>query len=212
MKLSVTTRGDMLVMVDDDIARIERSHTRAMRGLAQALKADWRDEIRSAGMGNRLANSIRSEAYPQKSESVNAAVLIWTTAGKILASHDQGGVIRAADGFWLAIPLPSAGKARYGRKMTPKVWEQRNGQELRYVHRPGRPALLVADDARVSKHGKAKRKGGRRRKDGVLSGAQTVPVFVLVPQVKLRKRTDLLTRAQEATDRALAALGADLED
>lgn len=85
--------------------------------------------------------------------------------------------------------------------MTPGEYEKRTGQRLRFVYRKGRSALLVADDARLNKSGQARRKGGRRRRDGILTGAQTVPVFVLVPQVKLRKRTDLLPAAEAVARR-----------
>ena len=39
----------------------------------------------------------------------------------------------------------------------------------------------------------------------MLSGAQTVPIFILVPQVKLRKRLDL-DRAASAAQARLPAL------
>ena len=62
---------------------------------------------------------------------------------------------------------------------------------LRFVYRRGRPSLLVADDARVNARGLAAAKRGRRRRDGMLTGAETVVIFILVPQVRLRKRLDL---------------------
>ena len=62
---------------------------------------------------------------------------------------------------------------------------------LRFIYRRNGPSLLVADDARLNSRGLAASKGGRRRRDGTLTGAQTVPVFLLVPQVKLAKRLDL---------------------
>jgi len=201
MTLRVIQTEPVEALIDRDLKRMERAHTRAMRGVAASLKSAWRDEIRAGGLGNRVANTVRSAAYPQGTESLNAAALIWTKAPDIVAAHDAGTLIRSADGFWLAIPLPAAGRGRFGRRMTPGEFEQRTGQRLRFVYRAGRSALLVADDARVSARGQARRKGGRRRKDGVLSGAQTVPVFVLVPQVKLRKRTDLMPAAEAVLDR-----------
>jgi hypothetical protein len=85
--------------------------------------------------------------------------------------------------------------------LTPGEYEQRTGQRLRLVYRPGKPGLLVADDARITKRGLARRKGGRRRKDGILTGAQTVPVFLLVPQVSLRKKLDLASGAARVANR-----------
>ena len=98
---------------------------------------------------------------------------------------------------WLAIPLPAAGAGRGGRRITPGEWQFRTGIRLRFVYRRGRTALLVADEARVRKRGTVARKGGRRRqRDGILPGAQTVPVFLLVPQVTLQKRLNLYPAAE----------------
>lgn len=199
MKCETKIDGDPLEMVERDLERMALSHTRAMRRAASDLKAAWRQEIQGSGLGPRLARTVRSTAYPGGTTSINAAAMVWTKAPEIVAAHDQGVTIRSEDGFYLAIPLEAAGRGRFGRRMTPGEYEQRTGQRLRFVYRRGRSSLLVADDARISKRGQARRKGGKRRKDGVLSGAQTIPVFLLVPRVKMRKRTDLLPLAEEVT-------------
>ena len=56
---------------------------------------------------------------------------------------------------------------------------------LRFVYRPAAPSLLVADNARLSKRGRAAANIGRRQGDVFtrLSGRTTVPLFILVPQV-----------------------------
>lgn len=202
MKLTIRPDVDVAEMMARDLERMERSHTRAMRTVARDLKGAWRSEIAEGGLGNRLGNTVRSESYPQGTNSLNAAAMVWTKAPEIIAAHDEGATIRSSEGFWLAIPLEAAGSGRFGRRMTPLDFERRTGQRLRFVYRKNRrSALLVVDDARLTKRGQARRKGGRRRKDGVLTGAQTVPVFLLVPQVKLRKRTDLIPAAEAVTDR-----------
>lgn len=196
MKLSVRQEGDLDKMVADDVTRMERAHTRAMRTVATDFKAAWRDEIATARLGKRLGNTIRSQAYPSGAASLNAAAMVWTKAPHIVSAHDEGALIKSVRGFVLAVPLPAAGRGPGGRRMTPSEFEKRTGQKLRFVPRKGASGLLVVDDARVSKKGQARRKGGRRRKDGILSGSQTVPVFALVPQVKLGKRTDLVRTAE----------------
>lgn len=198
-------------IVSDDYRRAEARATAAMRSAANQIKADWRGQIVDAGLGNRLANTVRAQAYPQGEHSLNAAALIWTKAPVVVAAHDKGALIQSANGFWLAIPLEAAGRGRFGRRMTPGEFEQRTGQRLRFVYRRGRSGLLVADNARVSARGQARRKGGRRRKDGVLTGAQTVPVFVLVRQVKLKKRTDLVGGADRIADGIEARVAAAFE-
>ena len=116
-------------------------------------------------------------------------------------------LIRGKDGLWLAIPLPAAGLTGLGRqRITPWRWEQRTGMRLRFVYRRNGPSLLVADDARLSSRGLAAAKGGRRRRDGILTGAQTVPVFLLLRQVKMPKKLDLDGLAREATARLPGAI------
>ena len=102
----------------------------------------------------------------------------------------------------LAIPLPVAGKGQRGGRITPGEWESRTGKRLRFIYRPGKSALLVMDEGRINARGLAKVKGGKRRRDGIKTGEQTIPIFVLVPQVKLRKRL----RLQEAATYAASAV------
>lgn len=179
-----------------EIDRGERAVTRAMDGVKTAVRDNWREQIRSAGLGSRLSNTIRGQRYPQAGQSLNAAAMIWSKAPEIVGSHERGDIIRSKDGFWLSIPTEAAGTGAGGRRLTVGEWEQRRGMRLRFVYRPGQASLLVADDARVSKSGQARRKGGRRRKDGILTGAQTVVIFFLVPQVSIRKKLDLMRDAE----------------
>lgn len=180
----------------EDYLKGERAVTQAMAGAARTLKKAWRGDVVGAGLGRRLGNTIRGQHYPTGTESMNAAALVWTRAPKIVAAHNAGPLIRSREGFWLAIPTEAAGQSRRRGRITPYEWERRRGTGLRFVYRRGRSALLVADDARITSRGLAVRRGGRRRRDGILTGAQTVPIFVLVPQVKLPKRLDLDTPAE----------------
>jgi hypothetical protein len=76
--------------------------------------------------------------------------------------------------------------------LTPGEWERRRGLRLRFVYRRNGPSLLVAD-GRLNSRGlgvASRSKSGR--------GQTTVPIFLLVPQVKLRKRLDLARDAERA--------------
>ena len=70
---------------------------------------------------------------------------------------------------------------------------------LRFVYRRGGPSLLVADNVRLTKRGSAAANLGRRRGRSFtrLAGRTTVPVFILVPQVTVRKRLDVEGAAQK---------------
>jgi hypothetical protein len=200
VRFDIAIEGSLARIMAAETAAAEIAVTRGVGTAGRDLQDAWRSQIRGAGLGGRLANSVRRQLYPAGEPSLRAASLIWTKAPHIVEGH-EGALIRAARGRFLAIPLPAAGlRGPDRRRITPAGWEQRTGMRLRFVRRRSGPALLVADDARMTKAGRAAAKRGRRRRDGILTGAQTVPVFVLVPQVSLRKRLDIdrLARAAEA--------------
>jgi hypothetical protein len=185
MKLGFEIAPDLLAAMEREIKIGESAVTRAMQAAGQELKTDWRAQITQAGLGTRLARTIRSEAYPKRGESLEAAALVWTKAPQIIEAHDSGPLIRSKSGFWLAIPTEAAGKGRGGKRLTPGEWEQRRGLRLRFIYRRRGPSLLVAE-GRLNSRGigvASRSKTGR--------GLTTVPVFLLVPQVRLRKRLDL---------------------
>ena len=134
-------------------------------------------------------------------------------AAEIADAFDRGVLIRSKHGLWLAIPTAEAGTRGLGRaRITPGGWERRTGMRPRFVFRRGRPSLLVADDARINARGLATAKRGRRPQDGMLTGAASVVIFILVPQVRLRKRLDLDREALAAAAALPAAILAAWDD
>jgi hypothetical protein len=192
MKLDLSVSGDIVTAMRAEVLAGEKAVTTAMRVAGSNLKSDWRAQITRARLGQRLANTIRSKTYPAAGESLEAAALIWSNAPQIIGAHDTGPLIRSKDGFWLAIPTPAAGKGTRGKALTPGEWERRRGLRLRFVYRRGGPSLLVAD-GRLNSRGlgvASRSKTGR--------GQSTVPIFLLVPQVKLAKRLSLARDAERA--------------
>ncbi|WP_373354074.1 DUF6441 family protein [Pseudoroseicyclus sp. CXY001] len=189
--------------------RAKRAVTNAMATAQARLTQRWRGQIRQNLKGERLPNSVQGATYPRGDISVNAAAMVWVKSPKVIAAHEQGGTIVSSGGAWLAIPTDAAGLGSRGKRMTPAMWERMHRVPLRFVYRPGRASLLVANDARLKKSGIAKRKLGRRRKtDGILTGAQTVPIFILVPSVQLRKRLNLAEDAQVVASQLAADIAA----
>jgi hypothetical protein len=192
MKLGIDITPDLAALMAGEIKAGEKAVTAAMREAGTSLKQDWRGQITQAGLGRRLANSIRNQTFPRSGESLNAAALIWSKAPEIIGAHDAGPIIRSKDGFWLAIPLQAAGKGARGKALSPGEWERRRGLPLRFVYRRHGPSLLVAD-GRLNNRGlgvASRAKTGR--------GRASVPIFLLVPQVKLPKRLDLDRDARKA--------------
>ena len=193
MKIQMDIVGDVLALMRAEVAAGQKAVSTTMAQAGAGLKSAWRTQITGAGLGQRLANTIRQQVYPKGRNSLDAAALVWSNAPVIIGAHDTGPLIRSASGLWLAIPLPAAGKALGGKRVTPGMWEQKTGMKLRFVYRRRGPSLLVADAVRLNTRGQAavsKSKTGR--------GQVTAPIFILVRQIKLRKRLNLARDAERA--------------
>jgi hypothetical protein len=186
MKLNVSFTPDLVALMRAEVAVGQKAVSNTMAQAGTSLKAAWRGQITGAGLGQPLANTIRSQTYPKGRNSLDAAALVWSNAPVIIGAHDTGPLIRSGNGFWLAIPLPAAGKAMGGKRITPGMWEQKTGLRLRFVYRSRGPSLLVADAVRLNTRGQAAVSKSKTGKDQV-----TAPIFLLVRQVKLPKRLDL---------------------
>ena len=202
MKLTLGIDPDLVAMMQAEITVGERAVSAAILEASSGLKSDWRREITGAGLGDRLARTIRSAQYPKGKASLNAAALVWSNAPVIVGAHETGPLIRSKTGLWLAIPTAAAGKSARGGRITPSEWEQRRGLQLRFVYRSRGPSLLVAE-GRLNSRGlgvASRAKTGR--------GMATVPIFLLVRQVKLAKRLDLSRSAEAAVTRIPGAIAA----
>ena len=59
MRLTLDISPDLVAMMAAEIAAGERAVTAAVRQAGSGLKLGWRGQIAGAGLGARLANSIR---------------------------------------------------------------------------------------------------------------------------------------------------------
>jgi len=205
MKLTFRTEEDLQAALHREYLAGEKAVSLAMDRAGRAVKRDWRGQIRGAGLGRRLANTIRAKRYPEGTASMDAAAFIWSNAPEIVGAHDRGALIRSKDGFWLAIPVDRIAKRMRGprgARITPHIWEERTGRRLRFVYRRGRHPLLV-DDGTARQRRTSDPLGftaSRRR----FRKNVTIPIFILVPQVKLPRRLDL-ARGAEAVARTVPA-------
>ena len=201
MKIDLKVVPDLATHMAEEIEAAERAVTTSVGKVGVRLKGNWRAQVVGAGLGPRLSNTIRSERYPKQGSSIRAASLVWSKAPVIVGAHDQGALIRPKSGLWLAVPLPVARERIRRGLLTPAIWERKTGTSLRMVRRLYGPSLLVADNVRVTKSGRV-RSNVTRRKDGTtysrLSGRSSAPIFLLLPQVRLRKRLELDRDARAA--------------
>lgn len=215
MRLTAALQGDLRQLLAAELKEAERAVTTGVRRATDGLKADLRAQVTDAGLGERLARSWRSEVYPRAGTSLTPAGLVWSKAPRIVRAFAFGALIRSRNGLFLAIPTEAAGRVGDGRKrITPGGWERRTGLRLRFVHRRGAPSLLVADNVRLTGRGRAVRNEGRRGEAGFtrLAGRTTVPIFVLVPQVTLKKRLDIEEAARKWARQLPGLIEADWSD
>lgn len=176
MKLHAFVDGTWRETLQEEAEAAAPAISAAVRLATDGLKGSYRAQVRSAGLGNKLANTWRSNHYQQG--QINAAGYVFSKAASIMAGYQEGGVIRANRAQWLLIPTEEAGGQIRRRRVTPKLWERANGVKLRPVFvQGGGLGLLIAPPLQ---------KGGKDR-----------VIFLLVRQVKLQKRLDLDPPAQE---------------
>ncbi len=198
MNLGATIVGSLMADMKAEAKRIERGVAAGVKEAGAGLKGDLRKQVVAAGLGPRLARTWRSRAYPNKGH--DAATLVWSKAPQIIRTFDEGAVIRSKSGLWLAIPTPVAPKRGVGgKRINPGNFPEHRFGSLRFVYRRGRPSLLVVDSVRINKSGRVGRraKGGAFTKTGRMKqGITTVVMFIMVPQVRIKKRLDVVREAK----------------
>ena len=190
MRLSAALSGDLRILLAEEVRAAETAVTAGVRQAGQALKAELRQQVTSAGLGGRLANAWRDRHYPNG--KVDAASLVWTKAPQIIRAFAEGVTIRSRRGRWLAIPTENAPRrGTDGKRISPSTFPEHRLGRLRLVARRGKAPLLVVDGLRQStgRRGGFRRASARALRSG--QGVVTVVMFVLVPQVTLRKRLDV---------------------
>lgn len=165
-----------------------------------------RDEVRDAGLGERLPNTWRLEMQPKRGLAYNPAVFIRSTAADIIDAFTRGVVIKSRSGGMMAVPIPGGpmDRIRVFKGETSVQAAQRRLGELVFV--PVRPglAMLVSKAIRKTRSGRwvrKKEKDNFSPKYTAENIAEGVPVFWLVPQVRLSRRLNwpTIARAIEQT-------------
>lgn len=171
--------GDLSQAVAEETRGLEEDLEAATRAAVPGrLWRAWKSESWPAGGAPAL--KPKGEVYVNGGPRSQGAMTFATTTGRIKSQND----------FYLAIPTPAAGSRGRIRELTPGEWERRTGQKLRFVYRPGKPSLLVAEGALNQRTGTYReltdrRKAGDKRR-GVQRGLATIIIFVLLPYVDFR--------------------------
>ena len=208
MKLAATMVGSLKADMRAELRRIERAVPGGVKAAGDGLKGSLRKQVVAAGLGAKLSRTWRDRTYANKGH--DAASFVWSKAAQIVRAFDRGALIKGKGGRWLAIPTPAAPKRGVGgKRLTLATFPTGRHGPLRMVRRSGRSALLVVDGVRVSAQtgrvGRQAKGGGRTKSGSLKQGIATVVMFVLVRQVKLRRRLNV-ARAAERWTRKLPAL------
>jgi hypothetical protein len=199
MKLGAAIVGSIEADMAAEVRRIERAVPAGVKDAGSGLKGELRKQVVGAGLGVRLARTWRDRHYPNRGH--DAASLVWSKAPQIIRTFDEGTTIRSKDGFWLAIPTPSAPKRGVGgKRINPSNFPEHRFGPLRFVYRQRGPSLLVVDgvrvNARTGRVGRRAKGGAYTRTGRMKAGMATVVMFILVPQVKMPKRLDVKRAAE----------------
>ena len=163
MRLKAAVEGSLAEYMEREYQNCARAVTKGVSLAANGLKTAMRTQVKSAGLGSRLANTWRGDIYPKAKNSISAAGVVYTKAQKIMEGFEYQTVVRGKDGLWLAIPTAISKRIR-NKRMTPALYERSKGVRLRFVYRKNGASLLVHEQKR-----------------------KTIIAFVLVPQVRMPK-------------------------
>jgi len=191
MRFEAAITGNLQKFMAQQQAAAEAAVTAGVAEITGRIKDELRGQVTGAGLGNRLAKSWQSQLYPKGKKSIDAAGWIFSKAPKLIRAFNEGALIKSKDGFFLAIPTEAAPRRGVGgKRISPSNFPEHSLGRLRFVYRPGKISLLVVDGLRA---GTGKRGGFRKASATALKsgrGLTTVVMFLLVPQVKLKKRLD----------------------
>lgn len=194
--------GDISAKFTEGEKEIAVACTGAMRQAALLLKNNWRAQIAGAGLSSRLANTVRSDVYPKFEVSMGPAALVRVARGtpeKVLAELESGAVINTARGRFLAIPTENVPRGPRGARLPPHALEALTGYHLRFAQNRRGTKMLVADTVlSVGRRGGIRPATRGRTKQG--RKVSSTVFYILVPQVTIKKRLNLMAEAERVRD------------
>lgn len=184
---------DLDKALDAPLRDVAEALTASMREATLETKQAWRSQITGAGLGGRLANTIRSEVYPKGGNALNPAGYLYTKAPKIIAAFSTGATIRPVNGArYLWIPTKNVPRkaGRGGRaRMSPEEVELHFNAEL-VIEKGKSGELLAFLPVIAARSGRGFRQSTKGRLAQGRKATQVL-MFTLRRTVRLGKRLDL---------------------
>lgn len=172
---------------------IKRAATGAIKDVSELAKNNGRAEIASAGFSRKWQNTLRSDAYPKRGFSVNSAAWIYHRI-PYAGVFEEGASIRGRPRLW--IPLSGTPRLTGRNKLNPRNFEMQIGKlfPMKNARKPllGARIGLTASAANKGPPYRVTRAALRRGAAGT-GVIRTVPIFVGVDTVNIRKKFDLRT-------------------
>lgn len=191
--------------------------TKGMRLTGEGLKRAIREQVTGAGLGQRVAKTVREVTYPKGATgSLRPASTVFFKAPHIIRAFEDGATIRPVGGAaYLAIPTKECPYGRGGGHIRPKE-AIRRFREFRYQRAESGALLMLfkvaySQDKLNWKRATRARNRNQRRRSGLLvkpRAAQWVAMFILVRQARLPKRLDLAGALRTAGSRLNANIAA----
>ncbi|MCA3369873.1 MAG: hypothetical protein INF89_10260 [Roseomonas sp.] len=224
MKFVAQVKGNIAEYMKLEAEGGARAASRVMGEETRRLQLDLRSQVSAAfGLkGRSIGNAWRAQTFPRSRPSLGAAGLVWSKVPAIVDAFEKGAMIRPKGGKkFLAIPTGfNADRGRRGRgnggmRVTPAqmvaskqafmrpfksgkgfVWclPLKRGEN---TGKQRRTRLMAGGVAEV---GTGNRKGREAWARGLLAQGM-VPMFLLLPAVKLPKRLDIRKPAEQAAAR-----------
>lgn len=227
MRVVAAVSGNMQAILDSAADDISDALRAGIETASASLLDELRGQVRAAGLGTGLEKAWRREVYPRsRRRTFHPAALVFSKAPFLHDVFDTGPTITARRGF-LVVPTRQGeamglGKASSSRKggAVPGGRTRRYADLEPFAERLGARIVSATEAQRGRRPSRASNPGARivlmpsRKSPGRLvallyarAGAKPVPVAVLVPQVKLRKRLDIAGAEARAEAALTAALG-----
>ncbi len=192
------------------------------------MQGDLRTQTRAAGLGRGLENAWQSEVYPPSAanKTLRPSGQVFSKSVVLHRAFMLGATITSKRGRYLVIPTKEAeamgfATSRIGRDGDPVPFGQLyrvaryraaidklGSENIRDIPLPGGRRLIVYQVPQGRGKGRVFR-GPRLTRVGFRRG-QDVPLFILVPQVRLARRLDLDAAKLRAASTFVRALDVSL--
>jgi hypothetical protein len=225
MQIRGTIEGDVRQLLSKYSGELAAAMRQAMDNASNSVLADVKSRTKAAGLGN-LAKAWGKRLYPTGGKpSISPAALVYGKSKTLFPVFTEGATIVPRKGRFLAIPTPQAeamglaqtsvrrdgkgtGSVPRRLSMVQKAIKSLGEKNIKVIPAKRGRLLMVYEVPQGRGAGRSFRgRGGRGI--GYRRGA-SVPLFILVPQVRIGRKLDLSTMSKAASAALAAAVRAQL--